>query len=54
MDRIGITFATGAVLMVLSSVEGVSHDWRSVWIMWWQAQATDMTTNQNLPTPKLE
>lgn len=34
--------------MVLSAVEGLPHDRHPMWRMRWEAQATDMTTNQNL------
>lgn len=34
--------------LVLSAVEGLPHDRHPMWRMRWEAQATDMTTNQNL------
>lgn len=48
LDRLGAALAARAMPVVLSTAEGLSHDRHSVWRLWGEAQATDMTTNKSL------
>lgn len=48
LGRLGTTLTAGAMSLVLSAAEGMSHDWHAMWRVRREAQATDMTTNQNL------